>query len=91
MINDPAAFYYHTKLSGVVVPNASPDVVPTIARRYGVTHLILDKNRTAPFSGLYLGTEQRDFLQDCKMIAGDKRIMYCRSLGVPANEKKPPC
>ncbi|MBN1678709.1 MAG: hypothetical protein JW966_00360 [Anaerolineae bacterium] len=63
MVNDPAALYYFTGYAGVVVPNASPDVVPDIAERYGVTHLVLDVNRTAPFSGLFLGTENFPFLR----------------------------
>jgi 4-amino-4-deoxy-L-arabinose transferase-like glycosyltransferase len=63
MINDPPALYYHTGLAGVVVPDASPDVVPEIAARYGVTHLRLDVDRTAPFTGLFLGQETRPYLQ----------------------------
>jgi len=63
MVNDPPALYYHAGLAGVVVPNADPAVVPEIARRYGVTHLLLDVNRTAPFTRLWLGREQRDFLR----------------------------
>jgi hypothetical protein len=63
MVNDPAALYYHTGLSGVVVPNADPEVVPEIAARYGVTYLVLDRNRTRPFTALYLGREERPFLR----------------------------
>lgn len=63
MINDPAALYYHTGLSGVVVPNADPEVVVEIAEAYGVTHLLLDVNRTAPFSGLFLGEDTYPFLR----------------------------
>ncbi|MGQ9850220.1 MAG: ArnT family glycosyltransferase [Aggregatilineaceae bacterium] len=63
MVNDPPALYYHTGLAGVVVPNASPDVLPELAARYGVTHLRLDVDRTAPFSGLFLGQETRPYLQ----------------------------
>ncbi len=63
MVNDPPSLYYHAGLGGVVVPNADPAVVPEIARRYGVTHLLLDVNRTAPFTDLWLGREQRDFLR----------------------------
>lgn len=63
MINDPPALYYHTGLSGVVVPNASPDMVPEIAERYGVTHLRLDIDRTEPFTGLFLGQETRPYLR----------------------------
>lgn len=63
MINDPAALYYHTQLAGVVIPNAEPDVVPEIAAQYGVTHLVLDVNRTQPFSSLFWGEETRPFLR----------------------------
>lgn len=41
MINDPAALYYFTGLGGVVLPNESPDVIPEVARRYGVSYLLL--------------------------------------------------
>jgi hypothetical protein len=41
MINDPAALYYHTGLGGVVLPNAAPEAIPQIARRYRVTHVLL--------------------------------------------------
>lgn len=63
MVNDPAALYYHTGLRGVVVPNADPKVVVEIAEVYGVTHLLLDVNRTAPFSELFLGEETYPFLR----------------------------
>ena len=41
MINDPAALYYFTGMGGVVLPNESPDIIPEIARRYGVRYLLL--------------------------------------------------
>jgi hypothetical protein len=41
MINDPAALYYHTGLGGVVLPNATPEIIPEIARHYRVTHVLL--------------------------------------------------
>ncbi len=43
MINDPAALYYFTGLGGVVLPNESPDIIPEIARRYGVGYLLLEQ------------------------------------------------
>ncbi len=52
MINDPSALYYFTGISGVVVPNAPPDVIPVLAKRYGVNTLILDRNPTAPMISL---------------------------------------
>ncbi|MBN1563516.1 MAG: glycosyltransferase family 39 protein [Anaerolineae bacterium] len=66
MVNDPAGFYYHTGHLAVVVPNNDPDVVPEIAEKYGVTHLVLDVNRTDPFTALFLGEEDRSFLREIK-------------------------
>jgi len=63
MANDPPAIYYHTGRAGVVVPNASPAAIPEIAARYGVTHLLLDANRTAPFAPLFAGEEAWPFLR----------------------------
>jgi len=63
VVNDPPALYYHTGLAGVVVPQADPDVVLELAERYGVTHLLLDHNRTEPFAGLFSGEDQRPFLR----------------------------
>ncbi len=71
MINDPPGLYYHTGLGGVVVPNADPDVVPEIAARYGVTHLVLDVNRTQPFTGLFRGEEGRPFLREIRLDDAD--------------------
>jgi 4-amino-4-deoxy-L-arabinose transferase-like glycosyltransferase len=71
MVNDPAALYYHTGRWGVVVPNADPDVVPEIAVRYGVTHLVLDVNRTDPFTGLFLGQDERSFLRLVRVYEAD--------------------
>ncbi len=71
MVNDPAGLYYHTGLGGVVVPDADPAVVPEIAARYGVTHLLLDVNRTAPFSGLFAGDDARPYLRLVRHYGAD--------------------
>lgn len=42
MINDPAALYYYTGISGVVQPNETPQVILEIAERYQVTHLLIE-------------------------------------------------
>lgn len=62
MINDPSALYYFTGLSGVVVPNAPPDVIPELAKRYGVRYVVLDNNPTTPMIDLYLGQNVPPFL-----------------------------
>ncbi len=74
MVNDPAALYYHTGHAGVVVPDSEPDVVPEIATRFGVTHLVLDENRTAPFDRLYRGEESRPYLVSLGDLAGGLRL-----------------
>jgi hypothetical protein len=70
MVNDPAAFYYHTGRPGVVVPNGRAEAVRALAERYGVTHVILDINRTPPLTDLYLGREQADFLSEVALLNG---------------------
>ncbi len=42
MANDPSAVYYYTGFYGVMLPNESPDVIPEIAARYGLTHLLIE-------------------------------------------------
>ncbi|MBN1965950.1 MAG: glycosyltransferase family 39 protein [Anaerolineae bacterium] len=65
MSNDPAALYYYTGRSGVVVPNGGPDVIRALVERYGVTHVLLDENRTAPLDDLYSGrVAPPDFLRE---------------------------
>ncbi|HEX2907648.1 MAG TPA: hypothetical protein VHO69_12340 [Phototrophicaceae bacterium] len=42
MINDPAQLYYYTGFGGTVLPNALPEILPDIARRYRVDYLLLE-------------------------------------------------
>ncbi len=42
LVNDPAQLYYYTGYGGAVLPNAHPDSITEIARRYGVTHVLLE-------------------------------------------------
>lgn len=42
MINDPSQLYYFTGLGGVVLPNESPEIIPEIARIYGVDYLLVE-------------------------------------------------
>ena len=48
MINDPAALYFFTGRGGGVLPNESPDVIPLIARQYGVGYLLLEAPSATP-------------------------------------------
>jgi 4-amino-4-deoxy-L-arabinose transferase-like glycosyltransferase len=53
MVANPAAFWYHTGYPAVVVPNGGTEAVLAVADRYGVRHVLLDRNRPAPLAGLY--------------------------------------
>jgi hypothetical protein len=63
MINDPSALYYFTGIAGVVVPDATPDAILDLAKRYGVNYVVLDANRTAPMNELYEGRKVPFFLR----------------------------
>lgn len=63
ILNDPPALYYHTGLSGVVLPDSPPENVLDLAERYGATHVVLDRDRTAPFAALYQGEASVPFLR----------------------------
>jgi 4-amino-4-deoxy-L-arabinose transferase-like glycosyltransferase len=54
MVANPAAFWYYTGHPAVVVPNGGAEAVLAVADRYGVRHVLLDRNRPAPLAGLYL-------------------------------------
>lgn len=43
LINDPAQWYAYTGQGGAVLPNEAPDVIPQIAGRYGITHVLLEQ------------------------------------------------
>ncbi|MGQ9909825.1 MAG: hypothetical protein ACUVS2_13425 [Candidatus Flexifilum sp.] len=42
LVNDPAQLYYFTGLGGAVLPNETPDIIPIIAERYAVTHVLIE-------------------------------------------------
>ncbi len=75
MSNDPAAVYYYTGLAGVVVPDAGPEAVRAVAEQYGVTHLLLDENRTLPLNDLYEGRDTPPFLRAVEQdVAASVRV-----------------
>lgn len=83
MINDPSAFYYFTGRSGVPVPNAAPDVIPTLAARFGVNYVVLDGNRTEPFGDLYAGQNVPPFLE-LVAVTGEFRVYKVKNEYVQA-------
>jgi hypothetical protein len=58
MVGVSPAFYYHTGLPAVSVPNEPIEVVLEAAERYRVTYLILDGDHPAPLRDIYTGTRQ---------------------------------
>lgn len=53
MIGNPPAYRYHGGGLSVVVPNADPATSLTVARRYQVDYLVLDRNHPLPLTDLY--------------------------------------
>lgn len=72
MVNDPAAWYYHTGLTGVTLFDAPLERLPELANRYCLTHLILDENVTASFEPLNDGKPPPPFLEE--ITANEVRI-----------------
>jgi hypothetical protein len=71
MIGDAPAFYYHTGLSAITVPNEPPEVLPGVAVRYGATYLVLDQNRPRPLTALYEGRESLPQIQLIQRFEND--------------------
>ena len=62
MVGNPPAFFYHTGLQAVVVPNEGPDQLLEAAHRYSVDMVILDQNRPKPLTLLYQGDQSHPSL-----------------------------
>lgn len=75
MIGTAPDFYYHTGRRAVSVPNEPPDVLLTIARRYGVDYLVLDIERPPVLAALYEGRETHPQIH--RLQAYDQtRVLY---------------
>ncbi|MCI0578877.1 MAG: hypothetical protein L0332_09980 [Chloroflexi bacterium] len=55
MVGNAPAFYYHTGLAAMSVPNEPVEVLLAAAARYSASYLILNHNHPAPLLGLYTG------------------------------------
>lgn len=63
MVNDPAKWYFYSGLAGITLPDTTIDGVRTLAGKYCVTHLVIDRNVTDVFEPLIdKGAAPPDFL-----------------------------
>jgi len=69
MAGNAPAVNYHTDLPSLSVPNEPVSVVIEAANRYGVTHLLLDKDAPLPLQDIYQG------------VASDPRIRLIEAFG----------
>lgn len=74
MVGNPPAFYYHTGLPAIVIPNEGIDGVLQSARRYGASYLVLDQNRPEPLAPLYRQEEEHPALD----------LIWDKATGAPA-------
>ena len=89
MVNSPAAFYYHTRLPGVVVPNGGVETVRMLCEQYGVTHVVLDVNRTQPLADLFLGRETAAFLTEIAHLGAGNAEMRVFEVAHPDGQDLP--
>jgi 4-amino-4-deoxy-L-arabinose transferase-like glycosyltransferase len=76
MVANPAAFWYYIGYPAVVVPNGGVEAVLAVADRYGVRHVVLDRNRPAPLAGLYMQETRHARLRPVMAWGeGEKRVV----------------
>ncbi len=63
MVANPPAFWYHTQYPAVVVPNDDVETLLTLADRYDVRYVLLDRNHPAALADLYTGEKPHPRLQ----------------------------
>ena len=63
MVGNAPALHYYTGLAAVSVPNEPAAVLLQAADRYGVTYLVLDKDRPLSLDALYQGEMKDDRLR----------------------------
>lgn len=73
MVNDPAAWYFHTGLSGIVIPDEPLDTALELAQDYDITHLVVDQNVPESFKPLLDG-DTPVFLTEVASRNDDVRI-----------------
>ena len=57
MVNDAPAFYYFARRPGMSIPNEDLETVVEVARRFGVSYLIVEANHPRQLQALYKGQQ----------------------------------
>ncbi|MCP5095644.1 MAG: hypothetical protein GY943_08845 [Chloroflexi bacterium] len=55
MVGNAPGFYYHAQLPATSVPNEPPEILIQVAKRYQISHLVLDINHPIPLDAFYDG------------------------------------
>jgi hypothetical protein len=63
MVGNPPGFWYHTRRPAIAVPNEDVETLVDVARRYNVSHVVLDEDRPLPLAGLYAGEVTSPWLE----------------------------
>jgi len=59
MVNDPASFYYHSRIASLPIPNADLDTVLRVMDRYSADYMLLDPNNSTPDRNAYLEIKRK--------------------------------
>jgi hypothetical protein len=74
MVGIAPAFYYHTGIPALSVPNEPIEIILEAAERYDVTYLILDQNHPTPLRDIYTGDEQNTHIRLVATFDEDVRL-----------------
>lgn len=75
MVNDPASFYYHSRLTSLSIPNADLDTVLSVMDRYRATYLLLDANNPS-LGALYRAPEKGARLTRVETFENEQTTAY---------------
>jgi len=76
MVNDAAAWFYHTGYGGVALPDEPLPTALEIAKRYCITHLVIDQNVTSAFEPLLRGATPPPFLREVQHFSAEGVRVY---------------
>ena len=70
-VNNPPCFYYQAMLPAVVIPHGGPSALEAVVRRYGVTHVIVDRNLPNDLAPSFEGEKALTWLEPVSAIADE--------------------